>query len=143
MIDFEPFEVGQDTLTHVVSRGLNALFDRLRGGKAFILQEVGKLLHFGRVGPTRVKERAARAIDCARILTCQGDREPFDALGIVEVDVCQPFPAAANAGNLMPVGRAAINNILDDGVQTGNIAASRQDADFLSSHGIVELSVAR
>ena len=50
---------------------------------------------------------------------------------VVQNDVCQAFPSAPDADDLAADLGAAIDHFLDDGVQAGNVAASREDANAL------------
>src|SRR5664279_1887032 len=85
-------------------------------------------LHLARVRPGRVQPRAAGAIDRAGI----GPIERHDVVRIqagARLHVGQAFPAAPDAHDLVAKLSCAIDDALDDGIEAGDVAASREDAD--------------
>jgi hypothetical protein len=100
----------------------------------FAFEELGHRFHFRGIGTAGMQKSAAHAIDRPGILPGQRQNVALHTFRVVKVDVCQSLPAPPDADNFMSVGGAPIHHILDDGIQTGNITASGQDADFLSSH---------
>ena len=82
-----------------------------------------------------MQERAAGAVDGAGVFAVERQDVARLAGRIVEVDVGQALPAAANAGDFDALGGAAVNDVFDDGVETGNITASGENADSTGSHG--------
>jgi hypothetical protein len=94
-------------------------------------EEVGDLIdaHPARVGPGGVEEGAAGAVDRPHHLGGEIDEVVGEGAGIVGVGVEQAAPAAADADNLVTLGRHPIDDRLDAGIQAGNVAAAGQDSD--------------
>ena len=59
---------------------------------------------------------------------------------IVEVEMGEALPAAANAGDFDALVGAAVDDVLDDGVETGNITASGENADSTGGHELFIVS---
>ena len=104
------------------------------GGKLLPLQHRGQLLHLRGIGARTVQVGAAGAVDGAGILAIQGQHVTGAARRILQVDVGQPFPAAANADHFAAHFASAVNHRLDHGIQSRNVAAAREYADTLRSH---------
>ena len=80
--------------------------------------------------------RAAGAVDRAGILAIQRQDVARAARRVLQVDVRQAFPAAADADHLAADLAAAIDHRFDDGIQTRDVAAARENADTLRCHGM-------
>src|SRR5450759_4579425 len=71
---------------------------------------------------------AAGAIDRARVDSI----ERHDVVSIqagARLHVCQAFPAAPDAHDLVAKLSCAIDDAFDDGIEAGDVAASGEDAD--------------
>ena len=77
---------------------------------------------------------AAGAVDGAGVLAIQRQHVARAAGRILQVDVGQPFPAAANADHLAANFASTVHHRLDHGIQTRNVAAARENTDTLRSH---------
>ena len=93
-----------------------------------------ELLHLGRVRAARVEERAAGPVDGARVVARERQHVPRAARGIVEIEVREPLPPAADADRPRRRGRRPVDDALDDGVQAGDVAPAREDPDARSCH---------
>ena len=82
--------------------------------KAVAGKEIGQLFHLRWIGAAGVQHGAAIAIYGAGVVAVERKNIAFAALGIVQVDVRQPLPAAPDAGDFDTVLRAAVNHALDD-----------------------------
>ena len=73
-----------------------------------------QLAHLRRIGAAGVQQGAAGAVDGARVVAVQRQNIAFFAGRIVEIEMRQALPAAADADDLAIVLRAAIDHFLDD-----------------------------
>ena len=87
-----------------------------------------------RVGAGGVQEGAAGPVDSPGVLAVQRQHE-LRIETVLEVGVGKTHPAAADANDLVVAGSgSAVDHRLDDGVETGNVAAAGEDPDALPSH---------
>ena len=98
------------------------------------LKKLGDLLHLGRIGAARMQERAAGAVDGARVLAIQRQHVPSRAGGIVRLTWVRPSHPLRMPTTSMPMLTRPVNDILDDGIETWDVAAAGQDTDSLGSH---------
>ena len=103
-------------------------------GKLLALQHRRQLLHLRGIGARAVQIGAAGAVDGAGVLAIQRQNVARAAGRVLQVDVGQPFPAAADADHFAADLAATVDHRLDDGIQSRNIAAAREDTDTLRSH---------
>src|SRR6266700_4183197 len=97
---------------------------------------LGQLLHVRRVGPARVQHGPAVSIDRAGVLTVEGDDIARPAVGVLDIEVRERFPTAAQTADLDVVVACAIRYALDDRIETGNVAAAGENADAHFRHAI-------
>ena len=102
---------------------------------------IGQFLHLRRVGAARVQHRPAVPVDGARVRAVEGDNVAAPAVGIIEVQVCERLPAAAQPDDLDIVLAAAVDNGFYHRVEAGNVATTCEDADAFLRHD--RLSTAR
>ena len=95
------------------------------GGSFFILE--GLVRELCRIG-------AAGAVDGAGVLAIQRQDVAGAAGRILQVDVGQAFPAAADADDFAADFAATVDHRLDHGIQTRDVAAARENTDTLRSH---------
>src|SRR5215470_19491941 len=76
----------------------------------------------------------ARAIDGTGVLPGQREHVPRAARRILEIDVSQPLPAAAQPDDGVAELGAPVHHRLDHGVEAGHIAAAREDPYTLRRH---------
>src|SRR4029453_19277123 len=95
---------------------------------------IGQFFHFGGIGAARVQHGPTASVDDARVFTVERDEVVRFAGGVVEVQVREGLPTAAETDDLDVVLTAAIRNGLDDCVQAGNIAAACENADAFFRH---------
>ena len=101
-----------------------------------MLRQFG-LGHFARIGARGVENSAAGAIDGARVVS--GERADVDGI-FVRGHVGETLPPFADADHLAAHFRRAVHDRLDDGIQTGNVAAACQDANVIfRSHELLLL----
>jgi hypothetical protein len=81
-----------------------------------------------------VEECPARSIDGARVIAVQRQNVPRLAGQIIQIGVRQSFPSTADADDVASDFPAAVHHRLDDGVQTGNVAASSEYAYAFLGH---------
>ena len=81
-----------------------------------------------------MQERAAAAIYGPRVIGGERHDVTRHARWVVEIDVGQTFPAAADADNLAFVFSAAIHHTLYDHVQTRDVATAGEDSDAFARH---------
>src|SRR5208282_3708500 len=98
------------------------------------LQNGMQILHFARICARAVQEGSACAIDGARVFAVQGEDVMLPADRVIQIYVGQSFPPPADANDVASDFRAAVDHRLDDGVQPGNVAASREYAYTLLGH---------
>jgi hypothetical protein len=134
VVEAEFFQVLEHVLAHVEHRRRDALFRELGLRKIDALNEVRDLLHLGGIRSAGVEERTARPVDGPRILARQGKNVAGHAGGIVEVDVRESFPASSDAGYFDAVIAGSVRDVLDDRIETWDIAATGQDAYALRRH---------
>ena len=72
---------------------------------------------------------AAGAVDGARVVAIERQNVAAAAGDVVQVHVGQRLPAAAQADDFAADLARSIDHCLDDGIQTGDIAATGQNAD--------------
>ena len=96
----------------VVDAALGARRDR----KVLAGEVIGQLLHLGGVGAARVQHGPAAPVDGARVLAVEHD-VAAPAGGIVEVQVRERLPTAAEADDLDIVLAAAVGHGLDHRVE--------------------------
>ena len=116
---------------HVDHAGLN-----LRTPAQSFLDVLGQAIHFqpGRFGPRCMEKGAAGAIDRAGVGPVQV-HEVFVVKAGIKIGIRQTGPTAANADD--PVAwlrRGPVDHRLDDGVQTGNVAAPCEDSNGFVGH---------
>ena len=116
---------------------------RAASGKGIWRQEVGQLLHARRIGSRGVQDGAAIAIDGTRIGTIEGPDIVIAALGVVQIDVRQSFPATPDAKHFEAVFRASVNGFFDDRVQPRNITAAGEDSNALAHNAFSRVSPRR
>ena len=81
-----------------------------------------------------MQERAARAIDGARVFTVEGKNVVRAAGRVVQINVRQAFPPAPDADDLAARVAGSINHCLDDGIQAGNVAATGENPNAFCRH---------
>ena len=134
VIQGESLDVLEDRRGDVEHRRGHALLGGFLLGKFLPFQNRRDFLHLGRIGARAMQVGAARAIDGSGILPVEGKNVAGPAGGVLEVDVRQPFPAPANADDLAPDLASAVDHRLDHGIQSWDVAASREDTNALRSH---------
>ena len=106
VIQLQCFDVLEDAGGHVVCLAVL--------GKILIRQERRQLLHFRRIRAAGVQKRTASAVYIAGVLAIQREDVTGGAFLIVEVDVSEPFPAAADADDFAVALRGPVNNAFND-----------------------------
>ena len=81
-----------------------------------------------------MQPRAAGAVYGARVLPVERDDVAGDAGRIVEIDVGQTFPTAADPGDFGADRAAAVHNCLNNGIQPRDVAATGENADSFLAH---------
>ena len=81
-----------------------------------------------------MQERATAAIYGPRVIGGERHDVTRHARWVVEIDVGQTFPAAADADNLAFVFSAAIHHTLYDHVQTRDVATAGENSDAFVRH---------
>ncbi len=120
--------------SHVVDRGGDAFFGAFDFRETSALQHGGQLFHLRRIGARAVQIGAAGAVDGAGVLAIERQNVAGPAGGVVEVDMGQALPAAANADDFAADFTSTVNHRFDHGIQSRNIAAARENADSFCSH---------
>src|SRR6266478_6404660 len=95
---------------------------------------IRQLFRFGRIGAARVQHGAAAPVDGAGVFTVQWNEVVRFAGGVVQVQMGKGLPTAAEPDDLDVVLTAAISYALDDRVESGDVAAARENADTLPRH---------
>src|SRR6266581_8042956 len=134
MFDAEPREVRQHLAGDVPRPGCDAALRAERGWKVVADEMIWQLLHLGRIGAARVQHGAAAPVYGARVVTVQRDDVVGPAGRVLEVHVREGLPTTAEADDLDVVLAAAICHALNDCVETGNVAAARENADAPFCH---------
>ena len=134
VIQVQRLDVLQHRLGDVEDRGGHALLGGLLRGKSCPSSTGGSFFIFDGIGARTVQIGAAGAVDGAGVLAIQRQHVARAARRILQVDVRQSFPAAADADHLAADFAAPVNHRLDDGIQSRNVAAAGEDADTLRSH---------
>ena len=134
VFDAERREVRQHLAGDVPGRGGDATLGTQGDRKVLAGEVIGQLLHFGRVGAARVQHGATAPVDGAGVLTVQRDDVVGPAGRVLEVQVRERLPAATEAEDLDVVLAAAVGNALDHRVETGDVAATSENADALLRH---------
>ena len=128
--------------SNVRGNGRGATLRGLGSWKYDAFEEVGQTLHFLRIGAARVQECAARAIYRSRGFGGELHDVARRARRVVEIDVGQTFPTAANTDDLPFVFGAAIHHALDNGIEAGHVAASRENSNT-ANHTFILIAPAR
>ena len=81
-----------------------------------------------------MQEGPARAIDGARVFAIQGQDVMFPAGRVIQVDVSQSFPAPTDPDHFASEFCPTVDHRFDHGVQSRDIAASREYAYALLCH---------
>ena len=136
VIQLQSLQVLEHLAGHIVDLGSDPLLGVLAPGELLALEEVGQLPHLGRIGAAGMEERAAGAVDGARVGAIQGKDVVRPAQRVLQVHVGQAFPPAADAGDFNLHLAAAIDNTLDDRVQPGDVAPSGKDSDAFGCHEV-------
>ncbi len=81
-----------------------------------------------------MQERASGAIHGAGDLAVQGQNVAGLAGRVVQIDVGEAFPAAADADDLAIVFRTAVYRAFNDGIQPRDVAAAGEDSNTFVWH---------
>src|SRR5262249_17217255 len=95
-----------------------------------------QLLHLRRIGAARVQHGAAAPVDGARIFLVERHHVARHAGRVLDIEVGEGLPAAAQAEHVDLVVARPIGHALDDAIEAGPIAAAGENTDALSRHGI-------
>ena len=98
------------------------------------LEMIGNRFHLGGVGAAGVQEGAAGAIDGPGDEAVEGQDVAALALRVVEVEMGQALPAAANADDFAVEFGGAVGDFLDHRVKTRDVAAASEDSNSFG-HG--------
>ena len=82
-------------------------------------------------------------VDGARVFAAQRDEIVRPAGRIIEIQVRQGLPAAAEAHDLDIILAAAIGHGLDDCIEAGDVATARENADAFSRQAHLPALVCR
>ena len=134
VIEPQRVDVLQHGLRQVVDRGCDAFLGGFLGREILALERRGHLLHLRGIGARAVQVRPAGAVDAPRVLAVQRQDVAGAARRILQVDMGQAFPAAANANHLAADLASTVYHRLDHGVQSRHVAAARENANALYSH---------
>ncbi len=124
----------------VVYRAGFSIFRHLRRRKGSATQKFRHLFHLGRIGAGGVQERAAGAVDRARIAPVQRQNIARSARGIIQVDMRQPFPASPDTDHFTTDFTASIDHALDHRVQAGNVTTAGENPHTFYRHQNSSLS---
>ena len=127
IVQLQRLQIFQHPLRHVISGVLLAVLLALRRRKIAPRQKRRNRFHLGRIRAARMQKCAARALDRARIVAGQRQYVARLARRVVEVDVGQALPPAAQADHFIIQLTRAIRNAFNDGVQARDIAPASQD----------------
>ena len=124
--------------------GRTGVFAAHRDRKVLAGEVIGQFLHLRRIGAARVQHGPAVPVDGARVLAVEGDNVAAPAVGIIEVQVGERLPAAAQPDDLDIVLAAAVDNGFYHRVEAGDVATAGEDTDaflrhddpLLHSHGL-------
>ena len=124
-IEAERLDVPQDQRSQVVDAVADGEARSLRGIE---MHGQPRLLQLLRIRARGVEDRAAGAVDGPRVLTIQRP----DVLGVglgAGPHMRETFPSATDAEHLVAELRRAVDHALDHGIEAGDVAAAREDAD--------------
>src|ERR1017187_4217506 len=134
VIEPQRLHVLQHPAGHVVDHRRHALLGDFGLGELQALHHRRQGLHLGRVGAGTMQVGAARAVDRARVLAIERQNVARPARRIVQIDMRQALPAAANTDDFAIDLASSVNNGLDDGIQARHVSAAGEYTDPLRRH---------
>src|SRR5262249_33311221 len=94
-----------------------------------------------RIGARAVQISAAGAVDGAGVIAVERQDVARAAGEVVQIDMREGLPAAAQADHLSADLARSIDHRLDDGIQTGNIASPGQNTDAFCRQRVLLMGV--